>query len=217
VYPLAPVDAAALKAGIQQIGASGGTPLGERMKEGCDTLLALRDDEHYGSYRLLIVTDGEATDGKLVEEYLPDILSRGIWVGVIGVDMAGTHSLATKVHTYRRADDPQALVEAIREFMAEYDEDAGADQLDVALLAAIPDEVATAALKALSEPRNHPIGAQPSVATPRRQQEGRPGGQEPEPGEQGIGFLGCCCWGVVVLFIVALVVIIRAASKPKRS
>ena len=162
VYPLAPVDTARLRAGIQRIRAHGGTPLGARIKDGCDTLLALRGKEHYGSYRLLIVTDGEASDGDLVERYLPDILSRGIWVDVIGVDMASDHSLATQVHAYRQADNPRDLIGAIREFTAEFsDDDPDANQADVELLAAFPAEVATAALEALAQPRNHPIGEQP--------------------------------------------------------
>ena len=58
VCPLGPVNQADLRQAIQGISANGGTPLGERMKTGADSLLALREDEHYGSYRLLIVTDG---------------------------------------------------------------------------------------------------------------------------------------------------------------
>jgi hypothetical protein len=162
VYPLGPVDRDALRAAIQDVSAVGGTPLGERMKTGADALLDLRNQQHYGSYRLLIVTDGEANDQHLVDTYLPDILTRGIWVDVIGVDMAGDHSLANNVHTYRKADDPNSLEQAIREVFAESSGGPGdAAESDFEVLAAIPDEVAVAALNALSSSGNYPIGEKP--------------------------------------------------------
>ena len=65
----------------------------------------------YGSYRLLIVTDGEATDGSLTDRYTPEIIARGITMDVIGVNMKKDHTLATKVHSYRRADDPGLAAE----------------------------------------------------------------------------------------------------------
>jgi hypothetical protein len=165
VHPLATVDAAKLRKAIQGIKAHGGTPLGERMKEGCDALLSLRDKEHYGFYRLLIVTDGEATDSDLVVRYLPDILSRGIWVDVIGVDMARDHSLATEVHTYRKADDQDSLEQAIAEVLAESTGDSrDAGQSDFEIIASIPEGLAAAALEALSASGNHPIGEEPPLA-----------------------------------------------------
>jgi len=168
-YPLATVDRAKLRTAINQISAGGGTPLGEYMKVGSDAILSLRDKEHYGSYRLLIVTDGEATDAHLVQAYLPDILSRGVWIDVIGVDMAGNHSLATQVHTYRKADDPASLEQALFEVFAESAGDASdATASDFEVIASIPDELAAAALQALSQAQNHPIGEKaPEEDVPR--------------------------------------------------
>lgn len=165
VFPLATVDRNAIRTAIQSVRPIGGTPLGERMKTGADALLALRDQQHYGSYRLLIVTDGQASDEYRVNQYLPDILRRGIWVDVIGVDMEGDHQLATQVHTYRRADDPESLEQAIREVFAESTGGPGdADDSDFEWLAAIPDEVAVAALDALTKSGNYPIGEPPPAA-----------------------------------------------------
>ncbi len=48
------------------------------MKMAADALLELRDRQRYGTYKLLIVTDGEATDGHLVEQYLPEIQAAGL-------------------------------------------------------------------------------------------------------------------------------------------
>ncbi len=159
VVPLGPVDIEKSRTAIRQVRAKGGTPLGRFMKVGTDALLQMRRDDHYGDYRLLIVTDGEANDGRLVERYLPDILSRGISVDVIGVDMAEDHSLANQVSSYRRADDPDMLVEAVREVFAEISQD-GPDEgeSDFELLSALSPESAAAAILALSESDNRPIG-----------------------------------------------------------
>lgn len=164
IVPLGPIDIQAATTAIDSIKANGGTPLGRFMKIGADSLLESRGKDHYGGYRLLIVTDGEAGDQNSVEQYLPDILARGITTDVIGVDMKGDHSLATKVHTYRRADDPESLTQAVREVFAETTSDAndtGEDDFD--LVAGLPDDFATAALEALAASGNHPIGTRASV------------------------------------------------------
>ena len=227
VYPLAEVDVPAVKKGIQAIDAGGGTPLGERMKEGCDALLALRAKEHYGSYRLLIVSDGEATDETLVEGYLPDILARGVWVDVIGVDMKQNHSLATKVHSYRKADDPKALEEEIsRVLRAESTGDTrDAGESDFEVIASIPEELAAAALEALAESGNHPIGEGPPL--PSDAPPGvAPGAQQGPamPGEPRGDVAGNTAWvGLVCLFslgaiavLVVIFVLMAVSKKPKR-
>ena len=143
---------------VQSVSADGGTPLGERMREGADALLRLRDKQIYGNYRLLIVTDGEANDAQLLNLYLPDVLSRGLLVDAIGVDMKKEHSLATRVHSYRRADDDAALSKAIEEVFAEkVDSSAANSKADFALLQALDDGAAKEALNALSTPNNTPI------------------------------------------------------------
>ncbi len=220
VYPLGPVDQATIRQAIQGIGAGGGTPLGERMKTGADALLALREKDHYGSYRLLIVTDGEATDGNLVQQYLPDILTRGIWVDVIGVDMAGDHTLATEVHTYRRADDPASLEQAIREVFAESTGGPGdADESDFELLAAIPDEVAAAALAALAQSGNHPIGEKPATAAAFDDLDrARAAPPVPRPREaERTGAWGLSCVGFGVLFVLGLLIMMLSTSRRRQA
>lgn len=143
---------------VESVIADGGTPLGDRMREGADALLQLREKQIYGNYRLLIVTDGEANDAKLLALYLPDVLSRGLIVDAIGVDMKQNHSLATRVHSYRRADDGAALSKAIQEVFAEkVDSNAANSNADFALLQALDDGTAKEALIALSKPNNTPI------------------------------------------------------------
>lgn len=159
VIPFGPIDKSDLADSLQRIIARGATPLGKHMKIGADALLEARNNQHYGTYKLLIITDGEAGDANLVERYLPEINSRGIIVDVIGVDMATKHSLATKTSSYRSADDPESLRNAISEVLAESSNDDGdAGESDFELLAAFPDEVASSVLTALSSPSNDPIG-----------------------------------------------------------
>ena len=110
VYPLGPRDDAKLNQAIDPLQPSGGTPLGASLKKGADRLLEARTKQFgYGTFRLLVVTDGEAGDKELVERHTPEIVARGITVDVIGVGMSQRHTLATKVHSYRSANDPASL------------------------------------------------------------------------------------------------------------
>jgi hypothetical protein len=166
-YPLGPRNDAILMNVIDSIEASSGTPLGEYIKKGADRLLQERAKQFcYGSYRLLVVTDGEAQDQNLVERYTPEVMSRGVTMDVIGVGMKSDHTLARKVHSYRRANDPASLKRAVREAFAEIvgagTDTTQADAFD--LLAPIPSEVAAAMIQALSASGNHPIGAKPAPA-----------------------------------------------------
>ena len=106
--------------------------MGEYIKIGADRLLEARDSRFgYGTFRLLVVTDGEASDADLVDTYTPDVLARGIRVDVIGVAMDQDHTLATMVHTYRRANDAATLKQAIAEVFAEVTtQDEGATEED---------------------------------------------------------------------------------------
>lgn len=159
VVPFGPVDSSQLLQNIRRIRAEGGTPLGEFLKQGADQLLEARGQQVYGSYRLLVVTDGEANDARLLDAYLPDILSRGLLVDVIGVDLKSDHSLATRVHNYRRADDPQALEKAISEGFAETSTDDQDAAADFEMLAALPEGFAEQALASLAKSGNTPIRA----------------------------------------------------------
>ncbi len=176
-YPLGPRDEQELIKAIDLPIANRGTPLGEYIKIGADRLLEAREGQYgYGTYRLLIVTDGDANDPELVDRYTPEVLARGITMDVIGVDMEQDHTLATMAHSYRRANDPASLEQAIREVFAELSTDTGDFSMDEAfdLIAPIPLETAAAALQALSTSGNEPIG---SVASKDRNQSGGKGQQ----------------------------------------
>lgn len=170
VYPLGPRSDDRLFRAIDGLAASGGTPLGEFIKQGADRLLEARRDQFgYGSYRLLIVTDGEASDQSLVDRYTPDVVSRGIVVDVIGVDMDRDHTLAKKVHSYRRANDPASLSRAIREVFAEVGSasDGMSDAAAFAELQGLPTEAAKAIISSLAATGNEPIGRVLPSPSPR--------------------------------------------------
>ncbi|MFL3665576.1 MAG: vWA domain-containing protein [Verrucomicrobiota bacterium] len=166
VYPLGPRKESMLVGAIDSIQSGGGTPLGDYMKQGADALLKARKEQFgYGTCRLLVVTDGEAGDQKKVESFTPDIISRGITIDVIGVEMASRHTLATKVHSYRNADNPESLRQAITEVFAEVaagDASKGGENA-FELIADLPEATASAMLKSLSTSGNQPIGERPSM------------------------------------------------------
>jgi hypothetical protein len=143
-------------------------------------------------------------------------MSRGVWVDVIGVDMPQSYSLATRVHTYRKADNPADLEKALLEALSEVPDDRGGfDESDAELLAALPDEVAVAALKALSRPNNQPIGGRPGLGADG-QVPGVPGQPGAPPAQQERGGPGFLTWLVFIVVILGIYFIVRGASKPKR-
>lgn len=162
LYPLGKLDRVALLAAIQQPQPGGGTPLGEYIKKAADRLISQRQKQYnYGSYRLLVVTDGEASDSELVDRYVPEAIKRGLRIDAIGVDMAATHTLAKKVHSYRKANDPQSLKQAVADVFAEVGGSGDSDPAGPSAfneIAALPDQTASALLNALSEPVNTPLG-----------------------------------------------------------
>jgi uncharacterized protein YegL len=191
VFPLGPRDDAKLIAALNRLGPDGGTPLGAYMKQAADRLLEQRTQQSgYGTYRMLVVTDGRADDDDqpLVDRFLPDILGRGIVVDVIGVAMEEDHPLAKRVHSYRRADDLPALRQAISEVFAEVGHDASSSAIaneGYELVAGLPDDAVAPILASLTNTRDVPIGtreaeapsdAPPSDWAPAPQEKSRHGG-----------------------------------------
>lgn len=227
LYPLAVVDSDRLLSVVNQLQANGGTPLGSAMKSATDALLSAREKNPYGTFRLLVVTDGEATDSLLLETYLPDILRRGITVDVIGVDMQTDHSLATKVHQYRRADDAEALNQAVAAVFAESNSvtDQGGES-DFDWIAGLPDEFAAESLAAISQIDNSPVGEQEGVTSADTNQ---PNSQIPVPfnpppfpvnttnesDNLGLGFV-CCCFGSMLLIGILVMILLGASTRKRR-
>ena len=234
IYPLGPRDDAKLMQAIDRPMPGDGTPLGKYLKIGADRLLEERAKQFgYGTFRLLVVTDGEAEDQQTVERYTPEVIARGIKVDVIGVAMNQRHTLATKIHSYRSANDPASLKRAIAEVFGEI----GGRGNDVASAEAfaelkpLPNEVAQAMIQALSSSGNQPIGERPrasqpavtSAPTPSSQAGPSPQASSPPIAHRSVQVRGgrfvavvggLVCFGTFAL--VVLLLIMRAANKSRR-
>jgi uncharacterized protein YegL len=216
-YELSPLNSEKLQAAIRQSRPGGNTPLGATLQIAANALLAQRAKQHgYGSYRLLVVTDGEASDARLMEAMIPQVLSRGITLDAIGLDMASAHSLATKAHSYKSAYDREALTKAIAAAFAEIpaDDQASLEMFD--LLAGLDSEVAAAALNAYATSGNEPIGgkrqakpgAAPASATTPKQ-------APPSQSKESAGDFGAVLQGIFFA-IIFLVIVTKLVSKKSR-
>ncbi len=218
IVPMGLIKSSPWQQRVAQIQAAGGTPLGQYSKTAADELLRLRASDRYSTYRLLIITDGEATDRDQLQGYLPTILSRGLVLNVIGVDMSSDHSLATSAHTYRRADDVQSLVAAISEVFAETTSTDQDLQDDFDLLAGLPDGFAEAVIQSMSQISNEPIDQSPIAQT---QTEGSPfSAPGTSPSSQNtfgsiLGGIICCC-GSSLGLILLIAILLRGVSKTRR-
>lgn len=221
VVPVGSLDPSRWSASLGEIRAKGGTPLGAFMRQGADELLQLRAKQPYETFRLLVVTDGEASDAPLLAGILPDLLSRGLTVDVIGVDMQADHSLARSAHSYRRAGDQTALADALSQVFAETTSDDQTNASEFDMLSGLPDDAAAEIVKGLSAPRNDPLqlitldpnqAVQP-VAT------SVPGSNNALP-IQGtksfsFAFASLCCLSCVGLAMLIVVAIVLGAVKNK--
>jgi hypothetical protein len=226
LFEIGPVDPTATQQAIQRVEAGGPTPLGGAMKVGADALLKAREANRYGDYKLLVVSDGEATDGDLTQRYLPEVQARGVLVDVIGVSMGQQHSLATRANTYRNATDPASLEQAISAVVlgeSTADANDAGDESDFAILAPLPAELAAASLTALASPPNTPIGGANAVAMndpamPQAPWQVVPNQQpQPQPNAPngGGGFPRIFIYLLIAFFVLSRIV--SASNKSKRN
>lgn len=166
-FPLGPVDKTKAVNAIARTSPSGGTPLGEYMKIGADSLLTTREKNHgVGTYTLLVVTDGEATDEGVMIRNTSDIVSRGLTLKTIGVNLDRTHTLATKSVAYFDAHNPEILKEALKQAVAEVP--AGNDNIEedaYAMIAGIPGDMVPPIIGKITSTItfNQPIGEKPKI------------------------------------------------------
>ena len=173
VYKLGPIEPTQLRAAIDGIDPSGGTPLGQYMKTGVDALLEARKNNPYGTFRLVIVTDGEANDSYDVTKNMDLILVRGIVVNTIGVDMAKDHQLAVKSHSYANAANPQALLQSVQTALsAEITANDPNAQEMFDTIAILPNKTVTTMLASLTMVQNQPLGEDPPIQ--KVDEEGEP-------------------------------------------
>jgi uncharacterized protein YegL len=196
IYPLGKLDLRKLDSAIDGITADGGTPLGQYIKIGADRLLQARKAQFgYGSFRLIVITDGEASDSELMDRYTPDVVARNITLNVIGVGMASDHALKHFANTYQSASDAKALEQAVRQVMTEVPagREDGEDPFAI-VNGAFSEDSAKGALGALASFGNHPIGEEPPKPQPA-QSAAANGSQGPNASADGSGAAagGCGC------------------------
>lgn len=216
IYDIQHVDRAKLQQAILNLRMRGGTPLYEYISEGATQLLKERSNNgNIGSYKLLVVTDGEAadpslndpsefSDGSAKPGVLDDVMRRGIVVDAIGLDMDEDHSLKTMINgSYMRGDDRASLEHAVSKAVAEVGfGDAQDVASDFAELDGLPDEFARATITGLTSFANHPIGEKPPVMVGTVTIEA----PQPEPEGSSVWLIVMVAFGVLamVIFLVVL-------------
>ena len=164
VYPINYIDKDKLKQAIYYPRPSGGTPLGAYIKQGVDALITERKNQfNYGTYRFIVVTDGEAGDMGRMKRFAKEIPNRGIRFDVIGLDLAGDHALKQYSHSYIAANDTKTLDEGLRKVMVEsvFTGSGSGDFEDTLLDAFSGGDVVHAMMKGLSNIPNHLLGEVP--------------------------------------------------------
>ena len=205
MYPLGAKDTQKLIAAIHLPQPSGNTPLGKYIRIGANRLLEQREKQYnYGNYRLLVVTDGEASDADKVKHYTPEILNRQIRIDVIGVDMKTDHMLAKVVDSYRKADNPGELVAAVSQILAETGDtgtDVGGEDA-FEYIAPLSSEIAVDLIQQLTTPpSNTAIVVKPVEATPSQTTTPR---KSPTPQRRDTGNQGTL-WFVVILAVLSVI------------
>ena len=177
-YDLAPVDKDKMTEAIQKCGPGGGTPLYEFIRRGADRLLTERQKQgNVGLYKLVVVTDGEAGDsimnndgkfsnGNFKPGVLKDIMSRGIIVDAIGLEMKTDHSLKTQINgAYMKGDNPESITSSLKKAVAEIGsgKDGAISEEAFKEIAELPEGFVKASIEGLTEYRNYPVGSEPPV------------------------------------------------------
>lgn len=170
VYPLGYLDAQKVKNSVLSLFSFGGTPLYEAIKISADRLLLEREvNGNVGLYKLLIVTDGEASDsylnnsssypdGSYQPGILEDVISRNIILDVIALDMENDHLLMSSNNGLdMKGNDYESLKNSLSSSFAEVQiNDSTEDTFDI--LDGIPDECSRNVITGLTSFRNQPIG-----------------------------------------------------------
>lgn len=108
---------------VNRVEAGGGTPLGASMFTGCNALLGqYKKQLGYGEYRLIVVTDGEPSDGNEFNKACEYARQAKVPIYAIGYNVpGGNHPLRDPRYTvsYREATDEKSLQRGLEEVTAE--------------------------------------------------------------------------------------------------
>ena len=119
VVPLGTGNRQQFLTAVKGVYAAGGTPLAEAIITGVDRLVAQRERQlGYGEFRLVVVTDGEAT-GRRLEDGTDYAEKRRIPIYTIGFCVGRTHTLFRHSVAYRAANSPAELRRGLEETLGE--------------------------------------------------------------------------------------------------
>ena len=117
VVPLGPNNRAAFMRSIDEISNGGGTPLARSIQFGSDRLVEqYKRQLGYGEYRLLVVTDGQASG---IPEAARYAARYSMPIYAIGLCIEGGHPLRSFAVSYREANNYADLERALEETLAE--------------------------------------------------------------------------------------------------
>lgn len=120
VLPLGPNNRAQFIAAVDNVDAGDSTPLGEAIRQGAEALASqYKQQLGYGEYRLIVITDGDATDS--LDKGVREAQRHKIPIYTIGFDMPGDHELRKHSVSYRAADSAKEVEKALEEAAAELD------------------------------------------------------------------------------------------------
>lgn len=112
-----------LKAEIATVEAGGGTPLGAAISIGTGALIKqFQKQLRYGDIRLIVVTDGAASDGRDFINSIDYAKKYHVPIYTIGFRIGGNHPLRQYSEAYFTADDEKQLLQAMEETLAELDD-----------------------------------------------------------------------------------------------
>jgi hypothetical protein len=117
--PLGHESRAQFLTAIQKTRSGGRTPLTESIEQAVNRLVEQRDRQlGYGEFRLVVVTDGEAT-GRPLTQAVAYARERRIPIYTIGLCLGAQHELRKYSVSYRAADSIEALRRGLEETLAE--------------------------------------------------------------------------------------------------
>lgn len=119
VVPLASDNKKEFLKAIDDVFANGGTPLAEAIKFGTDQLVKQYQKQFgYGEYKLVVVTDGQASGIPEAAQYATKYK---IPIYAIGLCIEGDHPLRSYALSYKAADDFKELEKGLEETLSESD------------------------------------------------------------------------------------------------
>ena len=119
VVPLGTGNRDQFLAAVKAVYADGGTPLAEAIITGVQRLVGQREKQlGYGDFRLVVVTDGEAT-GRRLEDGTAYALANRIPIYTIGFCVGRSHALFRSSVSYRAANSPAELQRGLEDTLGE--------------------------------------------------------------------------------------------------